>query len=492
VLVQQVYAQNAASVLGIAMVLPVLGCVAAALARQRSVPLLFAALMLAGLVGTYTEYAPFVAPAVAGAVVLRRGNLGRTMLRAAALVGLAVVIAPLVWWRAVGTLTGVRGGAADAWPSPYLARPLVMINRLTGAGPLSGGFQPSLVGLVLGVLVLVGMGLVLALGPHRGMWTGLLVVGLAFLGYLSVERLGYTQRRAVELAVPLALFMSVAGWAALLGRLRDRRQAAPDGGAGRVTRLQRSLPLVAVSVLLVSLFVWTGVNVRSSLASVHGIDLRARHVDDAYSEALSWVRAAGAGNVSVLAPDFYEQHGIALTLEGEKAVEYPALRPDYFRTQSYWSGGTDRFWLVGEGVQVDADAGVVVHSNARFRLLDLQRGKAVIAAPSMLTAWYPLVLDHGDTATVAPGAQILVVRSAGVDGDVSLNVRAGPDSPLLVRMESHSSSDAAAPALVKGAAAVPVTLPAGDAPVVLDVVADPSQGGDAPGSIELEGIHRVG
>jgi hypothetical protein len=59
-------------------------------------------------------------------------------------------------------------------------------------------------------------------------------------------------------------------------------------------------------------------------------------------------------------------------------------------------------------------------------------------------------------------------------------------------MEPHSSSGAAAPALVKGAAAVPVTLPAGDAPVVLDVVADPSQGGDAPGSIELEGIHRVG
>jgi hypothetical protein len=323
------------------------------------------------------------------------------------------------------------------------------------------------------------------------MWTGLLVVGLAFLGYLSVQRLGYTHRRAVELAVPLALFMAVAGWAALLGRLRDRREVALAAG-GRAAPMSRAVPLVLACALLASVLVWTGINVRSSLAADDGVDLRARHVDDAYAEALGWVRETGndGDGVSVLVPDFYEQHGLALTLAGQKAVEYPAVRPDYFRTPSFWSGGMDRFWLVGEGVQVDAAEGVVVHANGRFRLLDLERGKAVIAAPYQLTAWYPFVLPGGDTATVARGAQILVLRTADVDGDVRLTVRAAPDAPLLVRLESSVSSTAVVPALVTGASDVPVTLPTGESLVVLDVFAELPQGGDAPTSIELEGVHR--
>lgn len=489
VLVQQVYSQNAASVLGIALVLPVLGCVVAALDRRPPVPLLLAALMLSGVVGTYTEYAPFLAPALAGAVLLRRQGLGRTVARAAALLGLAIAIAPLVWWRALGTILGVRGGAADAWPSPFLARPQIVINRLVGAGPLSGGFDLSLIALALGALVFVGMVLAVVLGPQRGMWLGLLAVGLAFLAYLSVQRLGYTHRRAVEIAVPLALFMCAAGWAALVDRLRGRHPASADRPVGR---LAPALPMAVTAALLACLVVWTGVNVRSSLASDDDVDLAGRHVDEAYAEAQGWVEEIGDDGeaVSVLVPDFFEQHWIAMALADEKAVEYPAVRADYFRTESFWSGGADRFWLVGDGVQVDADEGVVVETNARFRLLDLEQGEAVVAAPYRLGSWYPLVLPDSDTATIADGAGILVLRSPGGDGDVSLAVRAGPDTPLLVRLEPETAPTELEPVQVTGATDVQVTLPAGDSPVILDVDTALPGGGTAPMSIELEGIHR--
>jgi hypothetical protein len=487
--VQQVYAQNAASVLAIAMVMPVLACVVAAV--ERRFPLLLAALMLSALVGTYTEYAPFVGPALVGAVLLRRHGLRDAVVRGAGVVALAIVIAPLVWWRALGTFLGVRGGAADAWPTPFVVgTPRVTINRLVGAGPLSGGFEPSLVALALAAAVLAGMGLAVLLGPQRGMWIGLLAIGVPFLAYLSIENLGYTQRRAVEIAVPLALFMSVAGWGALVRFLaaRTRRAGAADERPARLPRV----PLLTTAGLLAVLLVWSGVNVRSSLASDDSVDLPNRHVDDAYAAALGWVQEYGGPEgeaVSVLAPDFFAQHWIAITLADEEAVEYPAVRADYFRTESFWSPGTDRFWLVGNGVEVDADEGVVVESNARFRLLDLERGVAVIAAPSQLNGWFPVVLPDGDTSTLG-NAEVIVVRSPQAGADVVLTVRAGVDSPLQVRIESPGIPPAVGPAFFVRPSDILVSLPPSAAPVVLDIGAELPFGAQGANSIEMEGVRR--
>lgn len=487
VLVQQVYAQNAASVLGIALALPVVACVVAAVGPDPRVPLLLAALMLSGFVATYTEYAPFAGPALVGAVLLRRGGLVPAVRRAAAVVALAVLISPLGWWRAVGTMTSVRGGAADAWRSPFTARPLVTINRLVGAGPASGGLQPSVIGLALGLLVLAGMVLALWLGPVRGMWLGLLAVGLPFLGYLSLQKLGYTQRRAVEIAVPLALFMSVTGWSTLLARVRER--TAETGPRWRGVRV---VPSLAAAALLAVALLWSGVNVRSSLAVDDGVDVAHRHVDASYAQAVGWVQRYGGHegkDVSVLVPDYFEQHWLVISLADEEEVEYPAIRQDYFRTTSFWSGGTDRYWLVGDGVQVDADEGVVVAANDHFRLLDLSRGEAVLAAPFDLGTWFPAVLADDATATLGD-ARLLVVTTPGAGTKVALTVRAGVSAPVDVSVGAPGQPPSVVDDLVARTVEMPLTLPEAGAPVVLDVHAVVASGVDASNSIEMAGIRR--
>lgn len=491
VLVQQVYHQNAGSVLGIALAPLVVAVVIASLDRQRRVPLLLSGLLLAGLVGTYTEYAPFVAPAIAGAVFLRRGDVRTAIARAAMIVGIAVAVAPLAWLRAAQTLIGVRGGAADAWPSPFLDRPTVMVNRLTGTGPVSGGFEPSIVGFLLAAVVVVGAVLAVVLGPHRGAWIGFIGIGAPFVLWLSLEGLGYTQRRAVELALPLSLFVAVLGWATLVARLRvsvpewaARRNAVPD-------RVRAALPTGLVLLAVLPILVWSGVNVRSSLAAFAEADLAARHVDHSFTEAQEWVGELGGregSDVSVLVPGFFDQQWLGIALADEERVEYPTLRADYFRAVSFWSGGRDRYWLVGNGVQVDADPQVVVRANARFRLLDLDRGEAAVVAPYLLTGWNTTV-QPGGTATTVGDAQVLVLRTPGEES-VVLTLRSPSAVPLDVEITAPGLPPLRAENVSAAPASFEVPLPPGDVPVVLNLHV---LGMPAPESrpwIEMAGVRR--
>ncbi len=151
ILVQQAYQQNVDALLGVGLaLLTVASCVAAA---ERRVPVPFAALVLAGLVAVYTEYALFVAPAVLGAVLQRRRHRGTAVRRSLAVLALAVLVAPTAWVRAVGVLAIDR--AADAAASPlirdgwYLA-----VSRLVGAAPLTGTAASRSVIALAGLLVL--------------------------------------------------------------------------------------------------------------------------------------------------------------------------------------------------------------------------------------------------------------------------------------------------------------------------------------------------
>jgi hypothetical protein len=493
VLLQQVYNQNAGSVLGIALAPVVLACVVASLGRPPRVPLLLAGLMLAALVGTYTEYAPFVGPVLVGATLLRRTDRLHAVQRAVGVVAVAVAVAPLAWLRAVQTLIGVRGGAADRLGSPFLdVGPLVVLNRLVGVGPTTGGLEPSVVGLGLGVLVVVGLLLALALGPRRGMWIGLLAVGLPFLVVLSVQGLGYTQRRAIEIAFPLALFVAVLGWGSAIdrvlgsSRIEERVQRL---GAG----LRRALPVAAVVVLCLPLLAWAAVNAWSSLHAWNRDDLPARHVDGTFAEAEAWVRDVGGAHgadVSVLVPSFFEQQWLTMGLRDVGAVEYPAVRPDYFRAQSFWSGGVDRYWLVGEGVQVDADAGVVVESNARFRLLDLSRGDAVLAAPYSLTQWNTAVRPDGGFTTTGD-AEVLVVRTSGAGDAVELTLRAESKAPVDVVITVADDWLADVDDLTTDPADLEVALPEGDDAVVLGLDATVGKDASAQNWVEMTGVRRV-
>jgi len=491
VLVQQVYNQNAASVLGIALAPLVLAAVVAGLERDRRMPLLLAGLLLSGLVGTYSEYAPFIAPALAAALLLRRSGLGVAAARGVGVLLLAVAMAPLAWYRALQGLIGVRGGAADAFPSPFRDAPLyVVLNRLVGVGPAEAGAERSWLAILLAAVVVAGVLLAVALGPHRGLWIGLLGVALPFIAWLSIQRLGYTQRRAVEIVLPLVLFIAVAGWVTLVARL-----SRGAGGEGRrQVRVGRwtgaPIALVLAAALLVPLVVFVGVNVRSSLSAFARADLAPRHVDSDFFDARQWVIDAGDEDVSVLVPSFFDQQWMTLVLRDDEQVEYPAIRPDYFRTESFWTGEADRFWLVGNGVQVDADPDVVVHSNARFRLLDLSRGEAVIAAPYGLTHWDTGLWGDGGATTV-DAAQALVIRTPGAGSAVTLRLR----SPLGESLDVSVAAPGAAPTVVDDLSLqpvdLPVALPAGTEPVLVDLVPQAPVGAVGPHRIEMAGVQRV-
>ncbi|MCZ2823774.1 MULTISPECIES: hypothetical protein [unclassified Modestobacter] len=493
VLVQQVYNQNAASVLGIALAPLVLAGVVAALERDRRMPVLLAGLLLSGLVGTYSEYAPFVAPALVAALLLRRSGLGAAAARGAGVLLAAVAIAPLAWYRAVQGLIGVRGGAADAFPSPFRDAPLhVVLNRLVGVAPAGAGDERSWLAVLLAALVVAGVLLGIVLGPQRGLWLGLLGAALPFIVWLSVQRLGYTQRRAVEIVLPLVLFIAVVGWVSLVRRL-SRRSVTGGQRQVRVVRWWAGAPVAVVlaAALLGSLVVFAGVNVRSSLAAFARADLAPRHVDSDFSEARQWVAAAGEEDVSVLVPSFFDQQWMTLALLDDEQVEYPAIRPDYFRTESFWSGGVDRYWLVGIGVQVDADPAVVVHANDRFRMLDLSRGEAVIAAPYGLTDWDTGLWADGGATTVNAQAQALVVRTPGTGSAVTLTLRAPLGEPVDVAVGAAGAPPVVVDDLALQPVAAPVELPAGTAPVLVDLLPEAPVGAAGPQRIEMAGVQRV-
>lgn len=494
VFVQQVYNQNAASVLGIALAPVVLASVVAAIERDRRAPLLFAGLMLSGFVGTYTEYAPFVAPAIAGAM-LRRHDLRTTLARAAGVLAIAVVIAPLVWVRALQSVMGVRGGAADSVSSPFLDASIgLVVNRLAGVGAVSPVASRSLT-LVLAGLIVLGAVLAAILGPHRGLVIGFFAGGASFIAWVSLQGLGYTQRRAVEIAFPVALFISVTGYGALVHRPRRAGSDTRYRDVEHNPRLRGAMPvrMVALGALaLGAVGVWSVVNVRSSLSAFEPQALQDRHVDGSFTDAREWVRDVGGPDgerVSVLVPSFFEQQWITLTLTDQKAVEYPALRPDYLRTGSFWGGGMDRFWLVGEGVQVDAEPGMLVQANARFRLFDLSRGDAVIAAPFGLERWNTEASPEGGFTTLGD-AEALIVRTPGAAGTVALTLRALSSEPLEVSVQADGSRAVVLESQAMPSDGVRLALPSDDPSVIVDISARGSGRSRDSTVIELTGVRR--
>ncbi|KQS58080.1 hypothetical protein ASG36_16220 [Geodermatophilus sp. Leaf369] len=514
--VQQLYNQNAASLLGISLVPLVLACVANAVER-RGVPLVLAGLMLSTLLGTYSEYTPFIAPALVAVTLLRRRGLREATVRAFGVVAWAIVLAPLAWLRAYQTLTGVRGGATESLPGALLDAPIgVIVSRLVGVGPLGDALEPSSVAPVLAGLVVLGVLLAVVLGPHRGLWIGFVAAAVPFIAYLSVTGVGYTQRRALEIAVPVLLFAAVAGWGAagtrLWARLNGSGRPTPSeprvardsvgqrtpvvetdtGGGSRLPRRIGAAALIALAAVPVA--VWAGVNTRSSAAALlTPAEMQARHVDTDFSDAVGWVQDVGGSageDVSVVVPSFFEQQWLALSLEPLPDVEYPSVRSDYFRTQSFWDGRVDRYWLVGGGVQVDADPGVVVYANDRFRLLDLSRGDAVMAAPFGLDTWNTGVRPDGGFTTLGD-AQVLLVRSPDSTDGVALTVRAESAAALSVGLTAPDNPGQDLPALTAVPEAVEFALAPREQTLVVSVTATVPAGSDALNWIEMTGVERV-
>ena len=473
-LIYQVYSQNMDSLLGISLAIAAIGCVIGA-AQSRS-PVWPAALILSGLVGVYTEYALFVAPAIAGGILLHRSpryllNLKRALL----VLAVSILIAPMAWLRGVMALLFHPPSGFDTSASPFSSDGLwAGINRVVGVAPFASGLDPSESGLLLATVVVTGLILALLLARNRGVWWGLLLVGLGYIAMLTVEQRGYTQLRSILLFTPLALLACAAGWDGLRRKVRRRGHQYWSKAIGWAL-----VPVLAL---------WVGVNVRTVWAQVNPDYIASRHVNDDYLEAADWVAELGGAegaDVSVLVPDFYPQLWMGFLLREDDAVSYPILNPSYFRVGEFWAGELDRYLLVGSGVQVDADPGAIVGSNSTFTLLDTSAGAVTVVAPDGLGAWFPHTQPGGEFSGYT-GNTLLVLRSPGAPENVSLELSTTePATPLSVELVGQDGNVASAE-LTNTPQPIAVTVPDESWVVTIEPEAD----APAVGTVQLQGEAR--
>jgi hypothetical protein len=403
-LLQQAYQQNVDALLGVSLALLTLAACVAAAERRAPVPL--AALLLTALMAVYTEYALFVGPAVVVGVLIRRRARPLALRRGAAVLGLAVALAPTAWVRAAGVLGVDRD--ADTASSPLADDGWrLAVSRFVGAAPLTG-HSPSRTAVVLVTLLVLGWAGAVLLDRYRWMWLALLTIGLGYLAYATVDGRGYTQLRSASLLQPLLILLAGVGWAAVLTRLRS---PAGNGAWTRWTANGAFRPVVAGLVVATSVVV--AVNVRSAASGLDREYAVSRHVDTTYDEVGLWVDENGGldgRDVTALLPDLFSQIWVAGELRDEPGVAYPALRPDYLGRTSYWGGEADPFLLLGPGAHADGPTGSVVAENARFRLVDLQAGPVVAASPMELPSWWPAAGPRGEMSGPDLGV-VLVLRS---------------------------------------------------------------------------------
>ena len=249
----QVFMQNAASLFGIAVGRPRYrphrarhrrrAARASGSARDdpaapdaSAVPLWLGGVALAGLVGSYSEYLPIVAPALTLYVLLRsRAELRRVVPRAAALVGVAVIVAPLAWIRAASSLSTQGDLGNRGVGSAFLHQPSrIVLGRLAGLIPLTATDGPNsstVGGAAILLLVALGVGVAIAFDARRRLWILLPAMTVLVVVYLSTgNRDPYSQQRAVEIGMPLLVVVAAVGYSALRERLVRGRSHKPPAG----------------------------------------------------------------------------------------------------------------------------------------------------------------------------------------------------------------------------------------------------------------------
>lgn len=498
VLLRQVFNQNAHSLLGIALAPLAIVALTEVVSRRPGVPRWFAALLLVGWLGTYTEYAVLGIPALVVATFLRPPPQWRgAVLAGVVTVVAALAMAPLVWTRALDSLRLLTALPTGQSRSLYLdASAWEVLNRVTGASVPEAGALPSRLSPFMVAAVVAGLVLAVGLGPRRPLWVGIIASCALNVLRLSVgpDRDGYTQQRLVEIGLPLVVVAAGVGWSALAVRGVGAIRAAPVGSSRR----RRWLAAVVVVVVVVAIG-WTLVNMRSAARTAAAAVADPGHVDGAYAEAARWVDELGGRegeDVTVLASDFEQQLWIAQALQHQADVAYPVLDASYFIVERHWAGERDRFVLADSASLVDADAGVVVRENARFRLLDMSRGEAVVATTLGFSLGHWNAPEPGPSAWMADDGRLLVWRSDGAGGSVGLRLAANPDlAPMTVQVRGEGVQP-----VVRDVPARPILIrvPLPDQPGVLLVLDNEALAAPAASvgdfralSVKLTGVVRV-
>jgi len=394
------YDQHTDSLLGIAFVNVTLAAFVVSTFRRH--PRWPAVLLTAGLFGTYTEYALFIVPALAAATFLTVGSgYLRRVRRGLGIIGLAVLVSPVIWFRGVKNLLVSQPGG-DVFPSPFLTPdPVLSLGRALGTTAIDAPTVPVVLTVALGVLLVVGVALALHLSRYRMAFVGAVGVGAVAVAVATVADRGYLQDRLVTLSLPLVWFTAVAGWS-----LAVRRLATARSRAGRRVGGALVVGLVASAALT------TAAGARTSSTSFDPAVARSRYVTTEYDEVAGWVRelgGPGGDDVTVVEPDLFVQMWVLYELRAETRVSYLSLHPDYLRPEQYWNGEVDHYLLVGNAVEVAGGDAAVIRRTEHFRLVDMTHGPVAVVAPAVMSTWSEFTATDG-TISASPGSDLVILR----------------------------------------------------------------------------------
>lgn len=411
-LIYQVANQNMDSLFGVSLAVLTIGSVVGA--AQGRMSRWVAAITLAALVAVYTEYALFVGPAVlTGVLVYRSKRYLRNLLRAVQVLVIAIVIAPTAWYRGAIQLMSFSGSGSDDLPSPFNTDgSWAWLNRALGASPLTVDSVLAKSAALFGVVIAVGCVMAVGFARSRGVWIGMLLVGVPYIVQLTLQDKGYTQFRSVVLFAPLVLVAATAGWDGFVAWLRRRRWMTVDR--------------VSAAVLALLLVGWTFVNIRTVRAQVDPVFAASRHLGTEYQEAAQWVAEFGGPqgqDITVLAPDFVENIGLNLTLRDFNQVSYPMENANYLYVDEFWDGGEDPYVLVGTGTQTRVEPSAVVRRNDKFALIDRRIEGGTVVAPMDLTSWHWFAQPDGSFLG-SYGSELIVMQGGPARGNPSVELAA--------------------------------------------------------------------
>jgi hypothetical protein len=466
--VRAAYDTHADSLLGIALVLVTIGAVVAA--TMRHLPRWPAVVLTAGLVGAYAEYLVFLLPVFAAAAFLVPGRGYLSRMRRGVTVGmLSVFISPMAWWRAIRNLLLSNSGG-DTFPSPFLTdTPALGAARALGSTAVTMDTFPRALTLALAGMLVVGCLAVLVLSRYGIPVAAALAVGLVLCWYATVTGRGYLQDRLVTLTMPLVWVAAVLGWQLVVLRLRRRGARSP---LPRWTAVTLAVAVTAVAC---------GVNATSATAALDPTVVRARAVTGEFDDAAGWVRELGGPegeNVTVAVPDLFDQMWLVYELRDDDAVSFLSLHQDYLRPENYWNGEVDRYILVGSGVALTSEAGVVRRS-AHFRLVDTTRAPVTVVAPTEMNTWWPFPEDAG--ALGGSGSGLVVLRGPRAGPPLTLHVgTTAPGTPLQLAAPNGATTTA-----VLGAGTTEVPVPDSNADTERIAISTP--GVDSVRTIRLDG-----
>jgi hypothetical protein len=448
-MINQVQNQNADSILGTAMVPLVLGLCSVALFRRDDdkepplVPKWLAALSLSALVGTYTEYLVFVVAVLACLVLIGpRADFKVRLLRALSISGLALLIGPVIWFRAVQGLVLAAGLSLQETAASDLTTVVGLIvgpyDTLASGQPQDRIGHVTTLGLQVAAL-LVAIGLVIGLVTirSRALTIGVLVAAAGAV-YIGLRGNAYITGRAADMITPLVVIAAVVGWSVAIESI-SRRRSVPVRYAGLGIAAAASVSVIAVAAVSIVQFTDT-----------YASDDRVVSAD--YAQAASWIdriEQDDGSNVTVATASIEQQLWITDALRELPDVSYVNLRGDLgYRSDlsmtSFWDGEVDRYLLVGPGAFV-AQGATVIESNTTFSLVDLD-APATVVVPVVPSGgpqtWFYTAQQSGPITSAGQGpAAMELITSEPTVATLSLELVGLADGSQVVLTQDGEELD---------------------------------------------------